>query len=469
MSKFSTVALWALLGALAGTAVVACSSSDDLTPKNSGQSTGGSSGSSTSAGGNAGTNSSGSSGASGSTQGMNIEVTTGEITSDTEWPAGSTVTIKKGIYVFVRSGATLKIGAGTTIKGENNTAVVIDRGAKIMAEGTKDAPIVFTSAVAVGNRTPGDWGGLVLVGKAKTNDPGGEGDAEGFSSANVKYGGSDDADSSGVLRFVRVEFAGFQISDGNELNGLTMYSVGSGTTIEHVQSHFGLDDAFEWFGGTVNVKWLLATGQQDDGFDWDRGWRGKGQFMAVVQDEASPGDNGIEADNRKGGVTDEPWSNPTVYNVTLVGKTAGMGSGHGIMFKEGTRGTVMNALIYGFSGSCVKVQGTQTATNAGDNSLKLQNSLVGCATNFQPDQDDLDENAWYSKSEFNNRAMAGGMVKISDDKVGSVNLALPADSPALSGGATPPSDGFFDTTATFVGACGSSCAAFEGWTSYPVN
>jgi hypothetical protein len=204
----------------------------------------------------------------------------------------------------------------------------VDKGGKLIAKGTKDAPIVFTSGEAT--RTAGDFGGVILNGNAKVNLPGGSGSPEGIENGPT-YGGNDDAESSGELSYVRIEFAGFLLSKDNELNALTMNAIGSGTKLDHVQVHFGTDDGFEWFGGTVSGKYLLATGIEDDCFDWDFGWRGKVQFLACVQDDFVKGDNGIEADNNASTTGAEPFSNPTVSNITLVGKSVAGAVGRGML------------------------------------------------------------------------------------------------------------------------------------------
>jgi hypothetical protein len=421
-----------------------------------------------SAGGSGGNGAAGAPGVGGSAGGCAPDCpslpVSGEITSDVTWTADSTPTLET--LVFVRAPATLTIEAGTVVKGKANSALVIDRGARIMAKGTAQRPIVMTSGAAT--RKSGDWGGLVLVGRARTNDPGGQGTAEGFAAANVYYGGNDDADSSGAVEYVRIEFAGYQVSPDNELNGLSMYSVGSGTSIHHVQVHFGLDDGFEWFGGTVNAKYLLSTGNQDDSFDMDRGWRGKAQFLVAVQDEAVKSDNGFECDNQKDDPVAEPVTSPTIYNVTLVGKKAAGSEGHGLYLRRGMAGTIANALIYGFPQPSMWVEGAATVDNAKSGKLNVIGSTFGGEVNFKADPG-LDLQAWALDPSRGNRVVAPGQVSITDDRVDAPILTLQSESAAVTAGATPPDDGFFDTSATYVGACGSDCSEFEGWTAYPLQ
>jgi hypothetical protein len=217
--------------------------------------------------------------------------------------------------VFVPSGVTLTIEPGTVIVGDKATkgALIIERGAKIMAEGTADEPIVFTSSAAPGNRNYGDWGGLVILGKA-VNNKGTDVSIEGITASNKGlYGGNDDADNSGVLQYVRIEFAGIALSTDNELNGLTLGSVGSGTTIDHIQVSYSGDDSFEWFGGTVNATHLVAYRGWDDDFDTDYGYRGKVQFAVSFRDPNQAdksGSNGLESDNNGTGGAETPKTAP---------------------------------------------------------------------------------------------------------------------------------------------------------------
>lgn len=218
------------------------------------------------------------------------EILEGNISANTALDATKKYLIRGKVYV--QSGATLTIPAGTKLFGEKETdgTLIINRGAKIDAKGTADNPIIMTSQAAKGFRNRGDWGGLVLLGKAY-NSNGASATIEGItgsgSSDNGLYGpGTGDAvdnDNSGTLQYVRIEFAGIPLSQDNELNSLTLGSVGSGTTIDHIQVSYADDDAFEWFGGSVNQKYLIAYATNDDDFDTDRGYNGKTQFAAVIR------------------------------------------------------------------------------------------------------------------------------------------------------------------------------------------
>jgi hypothetical protein len=256
------------------------------------------------------------------TNGGVVEVT-GDITAATKWTADKIYLLKNN--VFVTNNSVLTIEPGTIIKGDKSTkgALIITRGSKIEAVGTAEKPIVFTSNIAAGARGPGDWGGLVILGKAK-NNLGTSITIEGISDATEKgkHGGTEDADNSGTLKYVRVEYAGIPLGPDNEINGITFGSVGSGTTVDYVEVYRSGDDAFEWFGGTVNAKHLLAVGTWDDDFDTDNGFSGKIQF-AVAQRLASvadvSGSNGFESDNMSSGENSLPQTSAVFANVTVVG------------------------------------------------------------------------------------------------------------------------------------------------------
>lgn len=272
---------------------------------------------------------------------------------------------------YVKFGSLLKIGAGATIRGKSDgslSALVVERGAHIHAVGTADNPIVFTAGTSAPER--GDFGGVVLLGDADINLPTETGDIEGL--VGVPYGGSDDADSSGVMKYVRIEYAGNVLGSDNELNGLTMGGVGSKTQISYIQVYDGLDDCFEWFGGTVSATHLAATICDDDMFDWDHGWRGNLQFAVGVHDAtASSSDpNGIEADNLGDLEDNLPRSNPKVANLTLIGN--GDNSLNGMRLRRGTAGHIVNSIVTGFAtGRAVRVDGNSVRLLAND-SLVLE-------------------------------------------------------------------------------------------------
>ena len=287
--------------------------------------------------------------ATASLQAADVNVS-GSITSNTTWTADNEYILSG--YVFVADGATLTIEPGTVIKGEVSTgagaaALVITAGSKIMAEGTADSPIIFTSVLdeldgSLGSNRKALWGGLVVLGNASINSRS-DGEAagtpaqdqiEGFSVSSdqiplITFGGTNDADNSGVIRYVSIRHGGATIGTGNEINGLTMGGVGSGTTVSHVEVFANQDDGFEFFGGTVNASYLVAAFCGDDSFDFDQGFRGTLDhlFTIQIQDE-EPGDKAIEWDGATSPLTATPISNVTVTNLTAIGLgTSGTGDG----------------------------------------------------------------------------------------------------------------------------------------------
>lgn len=236
-------------------------------------------------------------------------------------------TLKKGVYlmkgwIYVANGAELTIEPGTIIKGEKASAasLIVEPGGKLFAKGTETAPIVFTSAQTKGNRKPGDWGGLIICGRG-TNNKGVLGQQiEG--GPRTKHGGNDVNDNSGILSYVRVEFAGYPFQKDKEINGITLGSVGAGTQIDHVQVSYTNDDSFEWFGGNVNCRYLVAYNGWDDEFDTDNGYNGKVQFALSIRDPRiadTSQSNGFESDNDADGSLTKPFTSAVFSNVTFIG------------------------------------------------------------------------------------------------------------------------------------------------------
>jgi hypothetical protein len=291
--------------------------------------------------------------------------------SETTW-------ILKG-GVFVKDGAVLTIEKGTSLfSGEDDATtefLSVLRGGKIIAEGTASEPIVFSSAKA--SPSPGDWGGIIINGYGILN----VGDtAEGEGGTGV-YGGNDNTDNSGILKYVRVEYAGKILGTDNELNGFSFNGVGSGTTLEYLQAYKGSDDGFEFFGGAANLKYAVSTGNEDDSFDWTHGWEGKGQFWVVEQ--MGKGDRGIEADNNGDDNTLMPFSNPTLSNLTLIGINDD-GENTGMRLREGTKGKIYNAIVTKFPKSGIRVSDQTSLDNMNDGSLVVSNSRVfDNGTNFK--------------------------------------------------------------------------------------
>ncbi|MCC5905402.1 MAG: hypothetical protein JJU13_04305 [Balneolaceae bacterium] len=247
---------------------------------------------------------------------------TGDLTTQTLTPDKKYMLLGQ---VFVRDGQTLTIDPGTVIFGDKATraTLIIDKGGKIIADGKKDEPIVFTSAQAPGVRDRGDWGGLVILGRANVNQPNPA--IEGIT-PEVFFGttGSTEFDdeSSGILRYVRVEFGGIELSPNNETNSITMGGVGRGTLMEYNMVSFGGDDGFEWFGGTVNGKYFISHAMWDDDFDCDYGWSGNVQYALAVRYPGfadQSGSNGIECDNGPNDNDVTPYTSAAFSNVTIVG------------------------------------------------------------------------------------------------------------------------------------------------------
>jgi len=280
----------------------------------------------------------------------------GNLTSSTTWSANNTYQLNGTVKVM--NGATLTIEPGTIIYGNPQTTrscLQIERGGKIYAQGQPCCPIIFTSPKVQGQKAPGDWGGIIVLGRATNNLPGGEGTIEG--GTDGMFGGTDDTDSSGVISYVRIEYAGIAFSPNNEINSLTMGSVGNRTKIDHVQCSYGNDDSFEWFGGTVNATHLIAFAGIDDDFDTDNGFRGRLQFLFGFRDATKfdiSQSNGMEADNDATGSNNLPQSRPVISNLTEVGPQCDTNDVVNALFRRGghwrrnTRYGLFNSIITGW-------------------------------------------------------------------------------------------------------------------------
>ncbi len=318
-----------------------------------------------------------------------VTTVSADITSNTTWSG----VVKLMNKVYVKNNATLTIAPGTIIRGDKLTqgTLIITRGAKIMADGTAVNPIIFTSNEAVGARNEGDWGGLVLLGLAKNNQPGGVANIEGIvPTTDSQYGGNFDNDNSGTLRYVRVEFAGIALEPNKEINGITFGSVGSGTIVDYVQVTYSGDDSFEWFGGTVNCKHLIAYRGLDDDFDCDFGFRGKVQFALSIRDKDlsdAPGDsNAFECDNDAAGSTATPKTRPIFSNVTLVGPkgngTTALPAGEkfekAFRLRRNSAVSVLNSLVTGWEKG-LSIEGAPVVANLNGDTMVFVNNIL---TNF---------------------------------------------------------------------------------------
>ena len=309
------------------------------------------------------------------------------ISSNTTWTNGNKYRLNG--RVDVQAGATLTIEPGVVVLGSGvGSYLVVERNADLIVNGTRQNPVIFTSGAAPGNQFPGDWGGIVIHGNAVANcaDVDGcgltsvAGDCESEGGAGF-FGGSNDADDSGSIRFARVEYAGQEISPNNELNAWTFNAVGTGTEVNYLQAHLGTDDNFEWFGGTVKTKFLVSTGGDDDNIDWQMGYRGRIQF-AVCQQAGSAitpnADAGIEADNNENDSDCEGRSNPILSNLTLIGTGSNPGGARGIRLRRGTAGVVVNSIVAGFSNVGLRVESSALDNCAGTSPTDATCPTVVC-------------------------------------------------------------------------------------------
>ena len=419
----------------------------------------------------------GGTGGSGSKQDQIIssKIVTGTITDVVELPKGK-YTLKG--YVFVTERASLRFAAGSVIVSDTvqKGALIIERNARLFAEGTATEPIIFTSGKAPGNRTPGDWGGIVLLGNAPTNrstEPIIEG------GINSKYGGTIVADNSGSLKFVRIEFAGIAADPNSEINGLTCGGVGSGTTLENIQVSYGNDDAYEFFGGTVNPKNLIAFATADDDFDFDFGFVGRLQFGISLRDplfvDGGDAGNGIECDNDGTGTVATPRTRPVMSNFTFVGPNGATGTAanhnFNTRFRRSTLFVLRNSILMGYQKGGFQFESDSTAQGYIDGRSSFRHNLVHAVV--EP----------YKVA--NTTLITAAQVKAKAESVDSsktytaatdimlenpFNLTAPNFAPKAGSPATAPNAASFVglagfTSVTYAGAIGTNNWA-QGWTSF---
>ena len=325
----------------------------------------------------------------------NVCIVSGTITENLTMTADVAWLLRGGVFIGDDINETvLTIEPGTKIYGESSTdgMLIVTRNSKILANGTADAPIVMTSSKAEGSRARGDWGGLVINGNAPINacaEDSGE-LCEAYGEGGTGWFGGDDAnDDSGVLNYVRVEFAGTLVSPDNELNGIALQGVGAGTEIDYVQVHMNADDGIEFFGGTVDIKHVLVTGVGDDSLDWTDGWQGSAQYVILHQHDDN-GDNGIEADNNGEDNEASPRSNPTLSNFTIIGSPDNANSDIGLQIREGTAATILNTAVIGFNEACLDIDQDATWAQATSGNLVLNSVHLACASNFNDDEDNAE-------------------------------------------------------------------------------
>ena len=410
-----------------------------------------------------------------------VIVVTGSVTGNETW-TNTYYYVLRGA-VFVEEGATLNIQAGTRVIGESGSVgtLIVKRGGRLMAIGTRTAPIVFTSDQAVGNRSRGDWGGLIINGRAPVNIEGGEGVGEADTGV---YGGNNPNDNSGSLRYVRVEFAGVEFSPDNELNGIAFQGVGRGGSYEFIQVHMNRDDGLEWFGVPPISSNAVVSNAADDSFDWTFGWSGRAQFVALTQ-RGDDADNGIEADNNEFNNNLNPRSNPQIYNITLCGDpdaNEGAESVRAANLRRGTAFTIRNFLLTGFKTTGFQIETTNTATTGQvDNGTSqmgagvawnVRNSTTGVAgANMHSSV-----TVYINSGRFPSVRTTATDAEVGVSSASCANHENPNFQPSgvatLAGGQLapiqPPNDGFFEAV-TFVGAMAPAPADnwMTGWTSFP--
>lgn len=418
-------------------------------------------------------------------------------------------------YVKVGSGATLTIQPGTKIVGDTTvvgSSLWILRGARINASGTAAAPIVFTSARAPGHRKPGDWGGLIVIGNGILNRTGASILTEGGAAGQAENyaGGTDNNDNSGVLRYVRIEYAGYDISNGagQELNSLSSYAVGRGTTYEYIQTLTGLDDSFEWWGGAVDGRYLISYESGDDHFDWTEGYVGRNQFMIALQTQRlipatgsgtySSDPRGFEGDGCDPAVSgctlsatgaSTPYSMPVFANFTMIGtgNLAGIpADGNGGVMRRGTGGSFRNGIMARWKGIGLNIRDAWSdslfVASNGRDSLDIQAVLLA-QNGFNLDT----TGAGFAQSANWNAARLATLKQyatgVAVDTLLGLNLnpsgldwTPKTGAPANTGGVVAPAarvSGYFGGTwvnTTYLGAADPTGAKWwQGWTNYAIN
>jgi hypothetical protein len=422
----------------------------------------------------------------------------GRIDTDKTLKSGKTYKLRDIVYIV--NGAKLNIEPGVTIIGEKSTrgTLVITRGCQIIADASATQPIVFTSDAVTPAR--GDWGGIVICGRAKTNNSFngtvGVGEVEGGvnnSDGLGLYGGADDNDNSGILRYVRIEYAGYAYLPDKELNGLTLCGVGRGTTVDYVQVAYANDDSFEWFGGTVNCKHLIAYKGLDDDFDCDNGFSGNVQFGIAMRDSNIAdisGSNGFEIDNDANGSALLPQTSAVFSNITIIGPRATLSNIGNSNFKRGVHLrrncalSIFNSIVMGYPvGLLIDAStGTPTDLNITATTPKLvlaNNILAGNTIQFGYAANTAAPTGWNvtSVTDYFNRTNGGNEVFTTASEVGltapfdyssAVDFNPTATSPAMSGAAFSQvklTQTFFSTV-SYRGACAVGDTWWKGWTKY---
>ena len=367
----------------------------------------------------------------------------------------SVLTIEPGVKIYALAGTSANI-----------SFLTIRQNAKIMAEGTKEKPIVLTTSTKEGERGRGEWGGLIINGKAPLNS----GKTNTGEGGTGKYGGNSPEDSSGKLKYVRVEFAGTLITEENELNGIAFQGVGSGTEVDYIQVHMNKDDGVEFFGGTVNVKHVVLTGHGDDSMDWTSGWQGKAQHV-VIQQHTDSGGRGIEADNLEEMNDATPRSRPTISNMTIIG--GGEKTDEGILLRRGSGANIYNTIVVNSGGSCLDLDSAATYENAWDGSdfsgaISFDGVIVDkCGKAFDSDDDMETPFTVQELFEAGEKTMKKkAKIKKGGDRT-NPDFRIAGDSPAK-GAAVSMDDSWFDD-ARYIGGVGADEDWTAGWTIHAKN
>ncbi|MFK8011710.1 MAG: hypothetical protein AB8B80_06695 [Marinicellaceae bacterium] len=387
------------------------------------------------------------------------------LTNDTNW------VLQGPVFVGVDGGTqgNLTIEPGTRVLGvTGNDFLAVQRGSQIFAEGTANAPIVFTGPFNASDPSAGagNWGGLVISGKAPLNicdesvpfdqcEDVGEG-------ASGNFGGDQPHDSSGVLKYVRVQFGGFRINDEDELNGIAFQGVGDGTVVDYVQVHANEDDGVEFFGGTVNAKHLVLTNIKDDSLDWTHGWDGEVQYLLVKQDPDSLNDKerGIEADNYELNNDATPRSQPMIANATFIGAASDNKTTTGMVLRRGTGANFTNVIVTGFE-KCLDIDSSATFAAAGSpanltGGLTMENTVISCDFNYEEEEGDAFTVQSFFEAQTGNIVADPALMGIYPTAATPTNMSI-----------DPEKWGAFFDKVNYVGAFKSQSQAWtNGWTEF---
>lgn len=415
------------------------------------------------------------------TQAANISVTA-DITSSTTWTKNNVYTIVG--YRYVKSGATLTIEAGTLIYGDkvSKGTLIISKTGHIHAVGTQCQPIVFTSNQPVGSKAAGDWGGVIILGNAPTNNPGGTQTIEGGIGNGLgddQFGGTNSADNSGEFEYVRIEYPGIAFLPNNEINGLTCGGVGSGTTIDHIMVAYSGDDGYEFFGGNVNCKYLISLASVDDDFDTDNGFSGKLQFCVSLRDPNIAdisGSKAFESDNDATGSTNSPNTGVLFSNMTCVGPQSTTGGACNSLFiggahiRRNSNMSLYNSIVIGFPIG-FKLDGTLCENNATANTLQWQNNFIsGCSNLFALNSGSgFNFNSYYNAQGGNfTLSNPNDVLLTSPFTISSPNFLPTPTSPVLFNGSFTNSrlQNAFFTPVTYCGAFDGTNDWTKGWSNW---